>query len=89
MVSSPERDQRPNAETAAAAGSKRLSPLLNNPEFAVEELRERVPKPVVSNVPEIRLTTLGDDVVMKRALASAMTAGTGDPGRLREEHSRE
>jgi glucokinase len=33
---------------------------------------------VMSNVPEIRLTTLGDEAVVKGALASAMTGGTGD-----------
>jgi glucokinase len=56
---------------------------INNPERILGELRERVPELVLSNVPEIRLTTLGDDVVLEGALASAMTAGTGDRGRLR------
>ena len=54
-----------------------------NPEVVVGELRERVPERVFSNVPEIRLTTLGDDVVLQGALASAMTGGTGDRRRLR------
>jgi glucokinase len=31
----------------------------------------------------VQLTTLGDDVVVKGALASAMTAGTGDRSRVR------
>jgi len=55
---------------------------LNNPEFVVEELRERVPDLVMTNVPDIELTTLGDDVVVRGALASAMTGGTGDRRRL-------
>ena len=55
---------------------------LNNPEFVVEGLRERVPGRVMANVPELELTTLGDDVVVRGALASAMTGGTGDRRRL-------
>ena len=49
---------------------------LNNP-FVVEELRERVPELVMTNVPDIRPSTLGDDIVVKGALASAITRGTG------------
>jgi glucokinase len=45
---------------------------LNNPEIVVERLREQVPELVMTNVPDIRLTTLGDDVVVKGALASAI-----------------
>jgi glucokinase len=56
---------------------------INNPDVLLEDLRERVPELVFSNVPEIRLTTLGDDVVLKGALASAMTGGTGDRRRLK------
>jgi glucokinase len=56
---------------------------LNNPEVVVGGLRERVPEHVMTNVPEIGLTTLGDDAVLKGALASAMTGGTGDRRRLR------
>jgi glucokinase len=37
---------------------------------------------VFINVPDIELTTLGDEVVVKGALASAMTGGTGDHSRL-------
>jgi glucokinase len=54
---------------------------LNNPDRTVDPIRERVEGMVMSNVPEIRLTTLGDDVVVKGALASAMTGGTGDRSR--------
>jgi len=46
---------------------------LNNPELVVEPLRERVPEQVMTNTPDIRLTTLGDDVVVKGALATAVT----------------
>jgi glucokinase len=37
---------------------------------------------VMVNVPQIELTTLGDEVVVQGALASAMTGGTGDRSRL-------
>jgi glucokinase len=56
---------------------------LNNPELVLDPVRERLPDLVVSNVPEIRLTEYGDDIVVKGAVASAMTAGTGDRGRIR------
>jgi glucokinase len=49
---------------------------LNNPEI-LDGLRQRVPELVMTNVPDIQLTTLGDDVVVTGALASAMTQGTG------------
>ncbi|SDX79900.1 ROK family protein [Halobellus clavatus] len=55
---------------------------LNNPEQVLGPIRERMDEMVMTNVPEIRLTTLGDDVVVKGALASAMTGGTGDRTRL-------
>jgi glucokinase len=51
---------------------------LNNPERILNPIRERMAGMVMSNVPEIRLTTLGDEAVVKGALASAMTGGTGD-----------
>lgn len=51
---------------------------VNNPELVVEPLRERVAELVMSNVPEIRVTSLGDRVVVRGALAAALTAGTGD-----------
>ncbi|WP_135663171.1 ROK family protein [Halorhabdus rudnickae] len=56
----------------------------NNPELVVEKIRERLPDMVFGNIPEIKLTTLGDDVVLKGALASALTQGTGDREKLRE-----
>ncbi|WP_049986646.1 ROK family protein [Halobellus rufus] len=55
---------------------------LNNPEQTLDPIRERMDEMVMSNVPQIQLTTLGDDVVVMGALASAMTGGTGDRSRL-------
>lgn len=55
----------------------------NNPDLVVEPLRERVPDLVMANVPQIRLTTLGEEAVVRGALASALTAGTGDRTELR------
>ncbi|WP_256288728.1 ROK family protein [Halobellus inordinatus] len=51
---------------------------LNNPELTLDPIRERMDEMVMSNVPEIELTTLGDEVVVMGAVASAMTDGTGD-----------
>ncbi|GAB3019501.1 ROK family protein [Natronobiforma cellulositropha] len=56
---------------------------LNNPELVVDPIRERVADMVMSNVPEITLTGLGDDVGVEGALASALTEGTGDRRLLR------
>ena len=55
---------------------------LNNEPLVVDPIRDRVADRLMVNVPEIRLTTLGDDVGVKGALASAMTGGTGDRSRL-------
>ncbi|WP_435183143.1 ROK family protein [Halobellus sp. EA9] len=55
---------------------------LNNPERVLEPIRERMDEMVMTNVPEIQLTNLGDEVVVKGALASAMTEGTGDHTRM-------
>ncbi|WP_276271784.1 ROK family protein [Haloarcula litorea] len=52
---------------------------LNNPEQVLEPIREQLDDMVMSNIPDIQLTTLGDDVVVRGALASALTGGTGDP----------
>jgi len=51
---------------------------LNNTDLVLEPMRERLGDLVMSNIPEVRLTTLGGDVVVRGALASAMTEGTGD-----------
>ena len=55
---------------------------LHNEELVVDPIRERISEMVMSNVPEIRVTDLGDDVVLEGALASAMTEGTGDRRRF-------
>ncbi len=55
---------------------------LNNPERILDPIRNRLDEMVMSNIPELRLTDLGDDVVVKGAVASALTAGTGDRSRL-------
>ena len=52
---------------------------LNNEALVVDPIRERLDELVMTNVPEVRLTDLGDDVVVEGALASALTGGTGDP----------
>jgi len=54
---------------------------LNNPEWIIDPVEERLDDVVFSNVPDLQLTTLGDDVVVKGALASALTDGTGDRSR--------
>ncbi len=54
---------------------------LNNEDLVVEPIRERLEGLVMTNVPEIRLTDFGDDVVVQGALASALTGGTGDVDR--------
>jgi len=48
----------------------------------LDPVREKLADMVFINVPEIRLTALGDEVVVKGALASALTAGTGDRSRV-------
>ncbi len=55
---------------------------LNNQGLVVDPVRERLAETVMTNVPEITVTGMGDDVVVKGALASAMTGGTGDRRRL-------
>jgi glucokinase len=54
----------------------------NNPGRILDPIRERLSEMVFINVPDIELTALGDEVVVRGALASAMTDGTGDHGRL-------
>ncbi|MFB6270845.1 MAG: ROK family protein [Halobacterium sp.] len=51
---------------------------LNNPEEVLDPVRDHLDTDVFNNVPELRLTSLGDDVVLKGAIASALTGGTGD-----------
>ena len=54
---------------------------LNNPDAVLDPIREHLEASVFNNVPQVRLTTLGDDVVLKGAIASALTGGTGDRSR--------
>ncbi|HMB49592.1 MAG TPA: ROK family protein, partial [Natronoarchaeum rubrum] len=56
---------------------------LNNEELVLDPIREKLPEMVFTNLPDVQLTNLGDDVVVKGALASAMTDGTGDRSRVR------
>ncbi|UPV72745.1 ROK family protein [Halorussus limi] len=51
---------------------------LKNESLVVDPIRERVGELVFNNVPDVQLTNLGDDVVLKGAIASALTGGTGD-----------
>ena len=55
---------------------------LENEEAILQPMRERLDEHVMTNVPEVRLTSLGTDMVALGALASAMTAGTGDSVRV-------
>ena len=55
---------------------------LNNPELVLEPIRDRLDAMVMTNIPEVNLTDLGDDVVVKGAVASALTGGTGDRTQL-------
>ncbi|KZN24714.1 glucokinase [Haladaptatus sp. R4] len=57
--------------------------VLNNEELVVDPIRERVGNHLLNNVPDVQVTTLGDEVVLKGAVASALTDGTGDESRLR------
>ncbi|WP_440990551.1 ROK family protein [Haloarchaeobius baliensis] len=56
---------------------------LHNTDLVLDPIRERIDEMVMTNIPDIQLTTLGDDVVVKGALASALTGGTGDRSRTR------
>jgi glucokinase len=48
---------------------------LKNESLVVDPIAERVPEMAFNNVPEIRPTTLGDEVVLYGAIASALTGG--------------
>jgi len=56
---------------------------LNNPGQVLDPVHDRLDDVVMSNVPDLQLTNLGDDVGVMGALASARTAGTGDRSRIR------
>lgn len=52
----------------------------NNPDRVLEPIRDHLPEHVqVATTPEIRLTDEDGDAVVRGALASAITGGTGDP----------
>ena len=55
---------------------------LNNPNLVLDPIRTKLDEMVMSNIPEITLTDLGDEVVVKGAVASALTGGTGDRSKL-------
>ncbi|WP_323171276.1 ROK family protein [Natrialba sp. PRR66] len=55
---------------------------LHNEALVVDPIRDRIADMVMTNVPEIRVTDHGDDVVLEGAIASALTQGTGDRTRL-------
>ena len=48
---------------------------LRNKPLVIDPIAERVPEMVLNNVPEIRPTSLGDEVVLYGAVASAVTGG--------------
>jgi glucokinase len=50
---------------------------LNNPDAVLDPIRRRLPDRVYVDVPRVELTALGDEVVLKGALASALTGGAG------------
>lgn len=50
----------------------------NHPDRVLDPVRERLPDLVVTNVPELRLTRFGAEAVVRGALASAITGGTGE-----------
>jgi len=50
---------------------------LSNPGQVIDPIRERLQETVMTNVPDVRPTTLGEDVVLRGALASALTGGPG------------
>ena len=52
---------------------------LNNPDRVVDPIRTRLGDAVLIDVPEVRVSDLGEGAVLKGALASALTRGTGDP----------
>lgn len=50
----------------------------NNPEQVIAPLQERVPTLVMTNVPEIRLTALGEETVVRGALAAVLPPDDSD-----------
>ena len=52
---------------------------VNNPDAVLGPVRERLPDLLAVDVPTVRLASLGEDAVLKGAVAAALTGGTGDP----------
>ena len=52
---------------------------VNNPDTVLEPVRERVPDLLAVDAPPVRLAALGENAVLKGAIAAALTGGTGDP----------
>jgi glucokinase len=52
---------------------------VNNPDAVLEPVRERLPALLAVDAPPVRLAGLGEDAVLKGAVAAALTGGTGDP----------
>jgi glucokinase len=50
----------------------------NHPDHILDPVRERLPELVVTSVPELRLTAVGDEAVVRGALAAAIIGGTGE-----------
>ncbi|MFB6173356.1 MAG: ROK family protein [Halobacteriales archaeon] len=50
---------------------------LRNESLVIDPIRERVEEMVWTALPEIRATSLGEDAVLRGAIASALTGGTG------------
>jgi glucokinase len=51
---------------------------LNNPDWVLDPIAEELESLVMANVPDVRETQLGEEVVVRGALASAITDGTGE-----------
>ena len=52
---------------------------VNNPDAVLGPVRERLPDLLAVDAPTVRLASLGEDAVLKGAVAAALTGGTGDP----------
>ncbi|MFB6256115.1 MAG: ROK family protein [Haloplanus sp.] len=57
---------------------------VNNPEQVLDPIRDRLEDHVVANVPEVRLTDLGEAVVVKGALASVTPEQSHETGQLQD-----
>ncbi|MEF8886924.1 MAG: ROK family protein [Haloarculaceae archaeon] len=52
---------------------------VNNPDAVLAPVRDRLPALLAVDAPPVRLAALGEDAVLKGAVAAALTDGTGDP----------